>query len=226
MNKHTEETDITIFSPQRLDAQAPLADVLSSRRSPRAFSERPIESSKIMSLFEAARWAPSSANEQPWHFIAATREDLHTFDALLNTLYEGNRRWASRAPLLVLALAQTSYAKNGKPYRHAWYDLGQSVAHLTVEATSLGLSVHQMGGFDAEKARELFAIAEGNEPVVLFAVGYADRPENLPDDLRQREESPRSRKPLEDLVYTEAWGTPSRLIGTPAQFIKKLTTNN
>ena len=207
------ESDITnAFVPQRLDTRAPLNELLSGRWSPRAFSERQIEPSKIVTLFEAARWSPSSANEQPWHFVAATREDTRTYNALVESLMEGNRRWAQRAPMLVLGVAQSVYLKSGRAYQHAWYDLGQSVANLTVQASALGLAVHQMGGFDAGKAREFLSIPDGYEPVILFAVGYAERPETLPDDLRKREEGPRSRKPLETMVFTEEWGKPSRLV--------------
>ncbi|MBF8297030.1 MAG: Nitroreductase [Bacteroidetes bacterium] len=207
------ESDITnTFVPQRLDTRAPLNELLGRRWSPRAFSEREIEPAKILTLFEAARWSPSSANEQPWHFIAATKEDTRINNALFESLTEGNRRWARRAPMLVLGVAQSVYSKSGRAYHHAWYDLGQSVANLTVQASALGLAVHQMGGFDAGKVRELLSIPEGYEPVVVFAVGYAERPETLPDDLRRREEEPRSRKPLETMVFTEGWGKASRLV--------------
>jgi nitroreductase len=214
------------FIPQRLEPRALLHELLSNRRSPRSYSEEPVEPWKIVSLFEAARWSPSSANEQPWHFIVATKEDTTVFDTLAGTLMEGNRRWAGRAPMLVLGVAQSFYSKNGKPYRHSWYDLGQSVAHLTIQATSLGLSVHQMGGFDAEKARDLFSIPDGYDPVVVFAVGYAEGAEHLPDELREREMAPRSRKPLEAGVFTEKWGMPSHHIATQHPLLNDLPSTN
>jgi nitroreductase len=214
------------FIPQRLEPRAPLHDLLSNRRSPRSYSEKPIEPRKIVSLFEAARWSPSSANEQPWHFIVATKEDTTVYNALSKTLMEGNRRWAIRAPMLVLGVAQSFYSKNGKLYRHSWYDLGQSVAQLTMQATALGLAVHQMGGFDADKARELFAIPDGYDPVVVFAVGYAESAEHLPDDLRDREVAPRLRKPLEATVFTEKWGKPSHHILTQHPLLNDLPSSN
>jgi len=165
-----------------------------------------------MSLFEAARWSPSSANEQPWYFIAATKEDSLAYSALFESLSERNRRWAANAPMLVLALTQSTYSKNGQPYRHSWYDLGQSVALLSVQATALGLSVHQMGGFSALRLMQLYPIPEGFEPVVILAVGYPNVTENLPEDLRAREQAPRSRKPLESFVFTDQWGKPSHHI--------------
>ena len=113
---HTTDT----FAPARLNTQAPIHELLANRRSPRAFSEQPVESDKLLSLFEAARWSPSSANEQPWHFIVATKDGVpRVFSALVESLMEGNRRWAERAPVLVLALAQSTYTKTGKPYRHS-----------------------------------------------------------------------------------------------------------
>jgi nitroreductase len=199
--------------PERLDPQAKIHDLLARRRSPRAFSEQPVGPTLITALFEAARWAPSSANEQPWHFIVASKEDS-SYTRLLGSLSEKNRRWAGHAPVLVAAVAQTTYRRSGAPYQHAWYDLGQSVAHLTVPASSFGLVVHQMGGFDEVKLAEQFPVPAGYEPVVVFAIGYPAGAETLPDDLRQREEAPRSRRPLESFVFTEKWGEPSRHLRT------------
>ena len=212
MTFQTEENRTTMDVPVRLDPQAPIHELIANRRSPRAFSEQPIESAKLLSLFEAARWSPSSANEQPWRFIVATKDDSRIFSALVDSLMEGNRRWAERAPVLVLALAQSTYSKTGTAYRHSWYDLGQSVAHLSVQATALGLAVHQMGGFDAEKARQTLSIPEGFEPAVMAVIGYADSPEVLPEDLRKRETAPRQRKPLEELVFEKNWGEPARFL--------------
>jgi len=225
MTFQTEENKTNFDVPVRLDLQAPIHELIANRRSPRAFSEQPIESAKLLSLFEAARWSPSSANEQPWRFIVATKNDTRVFSSLVESLMEGNRRWAERAPALVLALAQSTYSKTGTAYRHSWYDLGQSVALLSVEATALGLAVHQMGGFDSDKARQLLSIPDGFEPVVAFAVGYPDQPSTLPDDLRKRERAPRSRKLLQDFVYTEEWGKPSSHIQTQNSLLTQPLTN-
>jgi len=173
-----------------------------------------------------ARWSPSSANEQPWHFIVATKADVTAYASLVDSLNEGNRRWAVRAPLLVLGVAQSFYAKNGKANKHAWYDLGQSVAQLTAQAGALGLSVHQMGGFDAEKTRGSFSIPDGYEPVVVFAVGYADHPEVLPEDLQQRERAPRSRKDLRSFVFTDSWGKSSHHILPRHSLLNTLPSTN
>jgi nitroreductase len=216
----------SIFTPERLDTRAPLHDILSQRRSPRAFSERAIEPAKIVSLFEAARWSPSSANEQPWNFIAATTSDTRTYTTIAAALMEGNRRWALHAPLLVVGIAQTTYLKSGTPYRHAWYDLGQSIAHLTVQASSIGLSVHQMGGFDANQLHTSLSIPDGYDVVVVLAIGYAEHPATLPDDLRSREEAPRMRKPLEAFVFTDAWGELSRHVASQNYSLKPQPSSN
>jgi nitroreductase len=216
MNTQTE----TLYStPERLNPQADIHELLAARRSPRAFSPKPIGKPEISSLFEAARWAPSSANEQPWYFVVAARDDGAPYSALLDSLMEGNRRWAEKAPLLVLGLAQSTYSRNGRAYKHASYDLGQSIALLSVQATALGLAVHQMGGFDPQKLAELYPVPEGFEPVIIFAVGYPDQPENLPEELQKRELAPRTRKPLQSFVFTDGWGKPSGHIQSesPAQ---------
>jgi nitroreductase len=225
MTFQTEENVTDFGTPARLNTQAPIHELLADRRSPRAFSEQPIEPEKLLSLFEAARWSPSSANEQPWRFIVATKRDSRIHSALVESLMEGNRLWAKRAPILVLALAQSTYTKTGRPYQHSWYDLGQSVALLSVQATALGLAVHQMGGFDGDKARQLLSIPEGFSPVIVFAIGYADRPEILPDDLKKREQAPRSRKLLQDFVFTEEWEKPSSHIQTQNSLLTQPSTN-
>jgi nitroreductase len=223
--KHDPERQHAFF-PGHTDVRTSITGLLRHRWSPRAFSDRPVEPTKLLSLFEAARWSPSSANEQPWRFIAATKQDTRVYETLLSLLNEGNRRWAQRAPLLILGVAHSLYSANGKPYQHSWYDLGQSVADLTVEAEALGLAVHQMGGFDAAKAVELLSIPQGYEPVIAIAVGYADRPDILPDDLRQREETPRSRKPLESFVFTDEWGKPSRHIDPQSLLLNNPASTN
>jgi nitroreductase len=208
----------TLVVKKLAQTRVPIHNLLRRRWSPRAFSEQPVEDEKLLSLLEAARWAPSSANEQPWNFIVATKDDHEIYNRLFECLSERNHRWADRAPVIILAVAKLHYDRTGTPNRHAWYDVGQSVAHLTVQATAVGLSVHQLGGFSVEKARELVAIPDGFEPVVILATGYADASDVLPDDFRQREEAPRLRKPLETFVFTDAWGKPSRHISGTTDF--------
>jgi len=195
--------------------RVPIADVLRTRWSPRAFTNRPVENKNLLALLEAARWSPSSMNEQPWHFmLAAKHDDPEAYRQLYKCLSKSNQRWVHRAPVLLLAAAKLHNARTGEPNVFAWYDVGQSVAFLTVQATALGLAVHQLGGFDRGKAREIIRLPDGYEPIVMLCIGYADSPEVLPDDLRVREEAPRFRKPLESFVFTEEWGNPSHHINS------------
>lgn len=186
----------------------PIHDLIRTRWSPRAFSARPVKPEILQSLFEAARWAPSSMNAQPWIFLTATVDGQPAAHALLaETLSENNRRWAPNAPVLVLALAKTE-REPGRSNRYAAYDLGQAVAFLSLQATEMGLHLHQMGGFNAQLARERFAVPAEYEPLVVLAIGYAADPDALPEDMRERELAERSRIPQKDFVYAGDWGKP------------------
>jgi nitroreductase len=187
-------------------ADHPIHDLVRNRWSPRAFSDQPVPPDVLRSLFEAARWAPSSNNEQPWVFLVGTKQDPPTHEALLSALAEFNQAWAKHAPVLVIAVSKLAFARNGHPNRNAFYDTGAAVAHLSVEGTARGLFVHQMAGFDPHKAIELFHIPDGWEPISVFAVGFPGDPQSLPDPLRERELAPRSRKPLADFVMSRRWG--------------------
>jgi nitroreductase len=191
------------------DNHHPINDLIRARWSPRAFSTRPVEPEVLRSLFEAARWAPSSMNAQPWAFLTAALDRQPEAHArLVETLGENNRRWASNAPVLVLALAKTE-REPGQANRTASYDLGQAVALLSLQATELGIYVHQMGGFNLALARELFAIPPEYEPWVVLAIGYPGEVDTLPEDMRQRELSGRLRKPQDEFVFTGEWGQSS-----------------
>jgi nitroreductase len=183
-------------------------EILERRFSPYAFSPRPVEPEELRKLFEAARSAPSSYNEQPWRFVVAMRRDPEAFERMLETMVERNREWAHDAPVLVLAVAKLDFTHSGKPNRHAFYDVGQAAAYLTLQATGLGLYVHQMAGFDAGKARQLLNIPGGYEPVAMMAVGYLGDPEPLPETQRHRNRPPRTRKPLDSLAFEGTWGDP------------------
>ncbi len=193
-------------------ADAPIHDLIARRWSPRAFSEQPVEAAKLRSLFEAARWAPSSNNEQPWRFLVAIKEQQADFARLLACLLEGNRKWAYRAPVLILSVASLNFEENGKPNRHAFHDTGMAVENLVLQSTALGLVAHQMAGFDAEKARADCLIPPGFDPVAMIAVGYPGDPAVLPDYLREREGKPRDRQPADDFVFSAQWGRRSPMI--------------
>ncbi|MBW4564350.1 MAG: nitroreductase family protein [Mojavia pulchra JT2-VF2] len=188
------------------NSQYPIDPLLQQRWSPLAFSEKRIEPETLSSLFEAARWAASSYNEQPWHFIFATQDNAEEFNRLLSCLAEGNQVWAKNAPVLMISVAKLHFEKNGKENRHAFHDVGAAVCSLTIQATALGLFVHQMAGFDVSKARELYSIPEGYEPVAAIAVGYPGDLQTLPEQYQQRELAPRQRKPQQTFVFTGTWG--------------------
>jgi nitroreductase len=189
-----------------------IEDLIARRWSPRAFQERPVEADKLKSLFEAARWAPSSSNEQPWRFLAATRDNPSDYDKLFSCLSEGNAKWVFRAPVLMLSVASLFFEDDGKPNRHALHDTGMAVENLVLQATALGLQAHQMAGYDVDKARRECQIPSGFEPVAMIALGYAGDPAILPDYLREREVKPRERQPIRDFVFSADWGRPSPLV--------------
>jgi nitroreductase len=194
------------------ETQYPIHDLLKRRWSPRAFSDRPVEPDALRSLLEAARWAPSSNNAQPWSFIVATKDDPAEYDRLLSCLVEANSLWAQRAPVLMVSVARISFEDEGKPNRHAYHDVGQAVANLSVQATALGLVLHQMAGFHPEKVRELYGVPKEFEPVAAIALGYPGDSESLPERFKKREVAPRERKPLADFIFSVQWGKASPLV--------------
>ncbi len=190
----------------------PIDELISKRWSPRAFASRPVEREKLLSLLEAARWAPSSNNEQPWRFILALKEE-DAFQRLLACLAEGNQIWVKEAPALMLSVAKLHFRDEvEKKNRMAIHDIGLAVQNLVVQAGVLGLYVHQMAGFDLQKARAAFQIPEHYEPVTAIAIGYLGDPAQLPENLRLRELAPRERKPLKELVFSARWGEISSLL--------------
>ncbi len=195
---------------RRADTRFPIHDLIAARQSPLAFQDRAVAPVILGSLFEAARWAPSSFNEQPWYFAVARREDRDGFERLASCLVEANARWATKAPVLALSIAKLSFARNGKPNRHAWHDVGLAVGGLLVQAQALGLGVHQMAGFDPVRARTALAIPPGCEPVAMIAIGFPDTADALPPDLAERERAPRARQQLASFVFGARFGTPLR----------------
>ncbi len=189
----------------------PIEEILKRRWSPRAFSDRMVEPEKLRSLWEAARWAPSSFNEQPWHFIVATRDKPAEHEKLLSCLVEKNQQWARNAPVLMVSVTELNFAKTGKPNRHAFHDVGLAMGNLLVEATALNLFVHQMAGFSPEKVKELFTVPEGFEPVAAIAIGYGADPSTAPEAFRQQETAPRSRRSINTFVFEGKWGDTSPL---------------
>ena len=186
-------------------ADYPIHELLARRWSPRAFDSRPIEPDKLASLFEAARWAPSSFNEQPWDFIVATKDGPEDFERLLACLSPTNATWARSAPVLMISIAKLRFARNNAENRHAFHDVGQAVANLIVQATAFGIQVHQMAGLSVDKARESLGIPESHAPVAAIAIGYPGDPAILPESMRERESAPRQRKRIEEFVHHGRW---------------------
>ncbi len=190
----------------------PILELLKRRWSPRAFSDQMVEPEKLRSLFEAARWAPSSFNEQPWFFVLTTKQQPEEHARLLSCLTEGNQEWARGAPVLMVSVAKLNFDRTGKPNRHAFHDVGMAVGNLMVQATALDLFVHQMAGFSPEKVAEICHIPDEFAPVAAIALGYGVDAEDLPEPLRGRELGPRSRKQTESFVFAGQWGQPSPLV--------------
>jgi nitroreductase len=184
----------------------PVHDLIRERWSPRAFADKPVQKEVLRSIFEAARWAPSSNNEQPWAYLVASKDDKDNFEKMLSVLVEFNAAWAKSAPVLALAVARLTFSKNNAPNRNAQYDTGAATALLSVEATAQGLAVHQMAGFDPEKARHVFGIPPGWEAIAAIAIGYPGDPASLPQPLKDRELAPRTRKPIAEFVMAGRWG--------------------
>jgi len=186
--------------------------LLAQRRSLRAFSSRPVDPDRLHLLLEAARWAPSSMNEQPWSFLIAAQENQADFNRLLGCLLEFNICWAQNAPVLLLAVARLTFASTGELNRHALYDAGQAMANLTFQANVCGLSVCQMAGFDMEKTRRTFSIPPGHEPAVIAAVGYPGHLDGLPESLQKKVAAAQQRKSVEEFVFESTWGRSAALM--------------
>jgi nitroreductase len=186
--------------------ERPIAPAIAARWSPRAFEDRPVPEDLLLTVLEAARWAPSSNNAQPWHYVLARRHsEPDAFARLLGCLTPGNQVWVPFAPVLMISMARLAFP-NGNPNRHAWHDTGAASVSLAIQAAALGLQAHQMAGFDVAKAREVLGLPEGFDPVAAIALGYPGAPEMLPEPQRTRETQPRVRRPVADFAVIGAWG--------------------
>lgn len=176
------------------------------RWSPRAYSDKPVSPENLKEVFEAARWAASSFNEQPWRFLVGHKGD-ETYKKIFDSLVEFNQGWAKNAPVLILSVAKKTFAHNGSPNQHGLHDTGAATAYLALQATVLGFHTHSMAGFDHAKMRKAFDIPADYEFGAVTALGYLGDPDILPDHLKQAETSPRSRKPLSEIVFSD-WEKP------------------
>lgn len=183
--------------------------VFLERWSPRAFADRDVSSTDLKIIFEAGRWAPSSYNEQPWRFFVGHRNS-ETYKKILEALVPFNQDWAKSAPVLILGVTKTRFSHNDSPNNYAAHDLGAAMALMAVQATALELAAHQMAGFDWVKARESFAIPETYAMGSVMALGYHGELTDLPEKFQAQEQAPRSRKPLNEIVWA-GWDEPADL---------------
>jgi nitroreductase len=190
--------------------QVPIHELLATRWSPRAFdAARPVEREKIIALVEAARWAPSCFGDEPWRYLIWDRSnDPAGWQKAFDCLVDNNKAWAKNAPVLILSCAGSAFRHNGKPNRHGQHDTGAASMALVLQASALGLVAHQMAGFDANKARELFAIPPEYSPMAMIAVGYQADPDILEGERREKEKAPRSRRPIGTSFFAGTWGVP------------------
>jgi len=188
--------------------QVKIHDLIASRWSPRAFAaDKLVSDEDLIALLEAARWAPSCFNDQPWRFIVCNKAtDETAWQSALDLLVEKNQLWAKNAPILLLAVAMSNFNHNGSPNRWAMYDTGAATLSLCLQANALGLSVHQMGGFDAGKSRQVFKLPEDCTPMSMLAVGYQAAVADLDESFQAAEQAERSRAALQERFYAGEWG--------------------
>lgn len=189
----------------------PIHQLIAARWSPYGYQPKGVSREDLQAVLEAARWAASSFNEQPWRFLVARREDDAAFQKTLGCLMDANQAWAQHAGVLILTAVSTRFSRNDKPNLAAEHDLGLAVGNLTLEATARGLHVHQMMGVHHDAVREAFAIPEPFKPMTAIAVGHAAAPEDLDESLRGRDTAPRERKPLAEIAFGTTWGEQAEL---------------
>ena len=189
-----------------------LLDAIATRWSPRSFADRSVSPERIRLVLEAARWAPSSSNTQPWRYVVARREEKAAFADLLACLNAANQAWARHAPVLMLGYVATVNPATGKPLAYALHDMGAASALLSVQAAALGLQAHQMAGIVKEEAAARIKAPEGFEFKTALALGYPGPADRLPDDLAARETAPRVRRELSEFVFGTAWGEPAAIV--------------
>jgi nitroreductase len=204
-NRNSKEPDKEEIVANRANTDHPVSEIIAKRWSARAFSTRPVEFSQLLSILEAARWAPSSRNEQPWRYIVFTSDNPEILKKAQSVLKDIND-YAKRAPVLICAITKKTYSDNGNPNRLYFHDLGAANENMFLEAFNQGLIMHEMGGFDVQKAREIFSVPDDYEVGIMIAIGYQDTYRVLPDRLRHKAFTPRVRKPLSEIIFIEKIG--------------------
>ncbi len=184
-------------------ADVPIHELIAARWSPYVYDDRSVPAEDLRAVFEAARWAPSAFNEQPWRYIVATKDNPEAYEQVLYCLVEANQAWAKRAPVLGLTVVSLNYGRNGQPNGTAVHDLGLATGNLLIEAAARGLMVHQMGGILPDRARELYKVPKGFQVMTGFALGYPGTSEG---ELAKRDQAPRARHSVQEFVFGEEFG--------------------
>ena len=190
----------------------PIHQLIKDRWSPRSFLDKPVDKKVLVSLFEAARWAPSCNNSQPWRFIVATSDNHDEWERAQNCINERNQRWSRTAPVVGFVCAYKMMA-NGNPSPTHTYDAGMGMAMLLMQATDHGLRAHQMAGILKDKIIETYSVPDDTDVVAAFALGWQGEADALPDELAERETQERVRQPLAEMVFTGAFGSTSPIVG-------------
>lgn len=190
-------------------SDAPIHSLLQYRWSPRAYKAQALSKEQINTLLEAARWAASAFNEQPWRFLIADRNNTATFETMLGCLVPANQTWAENAGLLMISFAHTTFNRNGKPNRHAFHDVGLAAGQLALQATAMGLQAHMMAGIDRDQIAQSYTVPADHEAVAAIAVGVPDQPDSLGEPLAERERAPRQRNECSSFCFSgdfhQAW---------------------
>mgnify|MGYP005839726273 CR=1 FL=1 len=196
------------MSEIRQNSEAAVHELIAGRWSPRAFDPtRKVSRDQLLSLLEAARWAPSCFGDEPWRFVIGDKDaDEAGWNRIFSSLAEKNQLWAKHAPLLILAVADSQFRMNGNPNRWGQYDSGAASISLCLQAEALGLSAHQMGGFDSDAVRESVGVSEQFTPMAVIAVGYQGSLDDLAEDFHGMETAPRKRQPLAENFFSGRWG--------------------
>ncbi len=190
---------------------ARMLDAIRHRWSPRAYSDRAVTSDDLTALFDAASWSASCFGEEPWRFIVASKDKIEEYQKMLGCLVEFNQSWAKNAPVLFLTVTSKNFAHNNKPNGYAMHDVGMALATLMIQASSMGMHAHAMGGFDRDKARSTYNIPEDYDLGAAVAVGYVGDHTLLPEGMQKTELAPRKRKPLSETLFSGTWANPAAL---------------
>ncbi|HJQ61391.1 MAG TPA: nitroreductase family protein [Burkholderiales bacterium] len=191
----------------------PIHDLLARRWSPRAFdANRPVTRKQLVTVLEAGRWAPSCNGDEPWRYLVWDRtRDPEGWQKAFDCLSDSNKKWVQNVPLLMLSCAGSIFGATGKPNRWTQHDTGAASVSMALQAVALGLIIHQMGGYDAEKARAAFAIPAEYTPMAMIALGYQAEPDILDEETKAKELRPRARKPVTERFFEGGWGKPVAL---------------